>query len=113
MKVESTLRTWAEIDLSAMLHNFMAARHHLPDEVLLAAVIKANAYGHGAVEAAKLLEGKADRFAVAMTDEAVELRKAGIETPIFLLGPTPESDFEAFRIFLRNGAEPADPELPV
>ena len=43
MKVESTLRTWAEIDLSAMLHNFMAARHHLPDEVLLAAGVGAGA----------------------------------------------------------------------
>ena len=107
MKVESTLRTWAEIDLSAMLHNFMAARHHLPDEVLLAAVIKANAYGHGAVEAAKLLEGKADRFAVAMTDEAVELRKAGIETPIFLLGPTPESDFEAIATYDIEAAVPS------
>ena len=90
-----SLRTWCEIDLDAMLHNFMAARRHLPDEVLLSAVIKADAYGHGAVEAAKLLEGKADRFAVAMTDEAVELRRAGIETPIFLLGPTPQADFEA------------------
>ena len=107
MKVESTLRTWAEIDLSAMLHNFMAARHHLPDEVLLAAVIKANAYGHGAVEAAKLLEGKADRFAVAMTDEAVELRKAGIETPIFLLAPTPESDFEAIARYDIEAAVPS------
>ena len=95
MTCDDSLRTWCEIDLSAMLHNFLAARRHLPDDVLLAAVIKADAYGHGAVEAAKLLEGKADRFAVAMTDEAVELRKAGIKTPIFLLGPTPESDFAA------------------
>ena len=95
MTIDASLRTWCEIDLDAMLHNFMAARHHLPDQVLLAAVIKANAYGHGAVEAAKLLEGKADRFAVAMADEAVELRKAGIQTPIFLLASTPESDFEA------------------
>ena len=107
MKVESTLRTWAEIDLSAMLHNFMAARHHLPDEVLLAAVIKANAYGHGALEAARLLEGKADRFAVAMTDEAVELRKAGIETPIFLLASTPESDFEAIAAYDIEAAVPS------
>ena len=53
---DSSLRTWCEINLDAMLHNFMAARHHLPDRVLLAAVIKANAYGHGAVEAAKLLK---------------------------------------------------------
>ena len=107
MRVYDTLRTWCEIDLSAMLHNFMAARRHLPDEVLLAAVIKANAYGHGAVEAAKLLEGKADRFAVAMTDEAVELRKAGIETPIFLLAPTPESDFEAIARYDIEAAVPS------
>ena len=107
MRVYDTLRTWCEIDLSAMLHNFMAARRHLPDKVLLAAVIKANAYGHGAVEAAKLLEGKADRFAVAMTDEAVELRKAGIETPIFLLAPTPESDFEAIARYDIEAAVPS------
>ena len=107
MKVDASLRTWCEIDLDAMLHNFMAARHHLPDDVLLAAVIKANAYGHGAVAAAKLLEGKADRFAVAMTDEAVELRRAGIETPIFLLGPTPESDFEAIAAYDIEAAVPS------
>ena len=107
MRVYDTLRTWCEIDLSAMLHNFMAARRHLPAKVLLAAVIKANAYGHGAVEAAKLLEGKADRFAVAMTDEAVELRKAGIETPIFLLAPTPESDFEAIARYDIEAAVPS------
>ncbi len=104
---DATLRTWCEIDLDAMLHNFMAARHHLPDRVLLAAVVKANAYGHGAVEAARLLEGKADRFAVAMTDEAVELRKAGIETPIFLLAPTPDSDFEAMLEYDIEAAVPS------
>ena len=104
---EPSLRTWCEIDLDAMLRNFMAARHHLPDDVLLSAVIKANAYGHGAVAAAKLLEGKADRFAVAMTDEAVELRKAGIETPIFLLAPTPESDFEAIAKYDIEAAVPS------
>lgn len=104
---DHSLRTWCEIDLDAMLHNFMAARHHLPDEVLLAAVIKADAYGHGAVEAAKLLEGKADRFAVAMADEAVELRKAGIETPIFLLASTPESDFAAIADYDIEAAVPS------
>ena len=107
MKIDASLRTWCEIDLDAMLHNFMAARHHLPDDVLLAAVIKANAYGHGAVAAAKLLEGKADRFAVAMADEAVELRQAGIETPIFLLGPTPETDFEAIARYDIEAAVPS------
>ena len=107
MTIGSSLRTWAEIDLDAMLHNFMAARHHLPDQVLLAAVIKADAYGHGAVAAAKLLEGKADRFAVAMTDEAMELRKAGIRTPIFLLGPTPASDFAAIADYDIEAAIPS------
>ena len=107
MQSNASLRTWCEIDLDAMLHNFMAARHRLPDEVLLAAVIKANAYGHGAVAAAKLLEGKADRFAVAMTDEAVELRKAGIQTPIFLLGPTPQSDFAAIADYDIEAAVPS------
>ena len=107
MTVYDSLRTWCEIDLDAMLHNFMAARRHLPDQVLLAAVIKANAYGHGAVAAAKLLEGKADRFAVAMTDEAVELRKAGIETPIFLLAPTPQSDFDAILKYDIEAAVPS------
>ena len=107
MHCDASLRTWCEIDLDAMLHNFMAARHHLPDEVLLSAVIKADAYGHGAVAAAKLLEGKADRFAVAMTDEAVELRRAGIETPIFLLGPTPQADFEAIARYDIEAAVPS------
>jgi len=106
--VDPPLRTWAEIDLDALLHNFLAARRHLPDRVLLSAVIKANAYGHGAVEVARALEGKADRFAVAMTDEAIELRRAGIQTPIFLLGPTPEADFEAI---LRYDIEAAVPSL--
>ena len=107
MTVDASLRTWCEIDLDAMLHNFMAARHHLPDEVLLAAVIKANAYGHGAVAAAKLLEGKADRFAVAMVDEAVELRRAGIETPIFLLASTPTNDFPAIVRYNIEAAVPS------
>ena len=61
----------------------------------------------GAVAAAKLLEGKADRFAVAMTDEAVELRRAGIETPIFLLGPTPQADFEAIARYDIEAAVPS------
>ena len=101
------LRAWAEIDLSALEHNFDAAREHLPQGVLLSAVIKANAYGHGAVAVAKCLEGKADRFAVAMTDEAVELRKAGITTPIFLLGPVPESDFESIVAYDIEAAVPS------
>lgn len=63
-----TLRTWAQIDLDALQHNFDAARNHLPANMKLLAVIKSDAYGHGAVRIARLLEGQADFFAVAMTD---------------------------------------------
>ena len=67
---EKELRCWAEINLDAMESNFDLARKKLPPEMKLAAVIKADAYGHGAVEAARLLEKKADFFAVATADEA-------------------------------------------
>mgnify|MGYP002510720388 CR=1 FL=1 len=70
-----SLRNWAEVDLDAVLHNFMAARNHLPENMRLLVTVKANGYGHGAVRIAKLLEGKADYFALAAMDEAVQLRQ--------------------------------------
>lgn len=88
-----SLRTWAEVDLDAIEYNFMAARNHLPKDMKLLATIKANAYGHGAVPVAKLLEGKADYFALAAMDEAVQLRQAGITTPLLVLGPVQPSDY--------------------
>lgn len=91
---EKELRCWAEINLDAMESNFDLARKKLPPEMKLAAVIKADAYGHGAVEAARLLEKKADFFAVATADEASELRKAGIKNRILILGHIMPSDFE-------------------
>lgn len=87
------LRTWAEIDLDAVNNNFDAARRVLPENMKLLAVIKANAYGHGAVKLAKELSKKADFFAVATTDEAIELRRAGINNRILLLGHIPYGDF--------------------
>ena len=88
-----SLRTWAEVDLDAIEYNFMAARNHLPKTMKLAATIKANGYGHGAVRLAKLLEGKADYFALAAMDEAVQLRQAGIRTPLLVLGPVQPADY--------------------
>ena len=88
-----TLRTWAEVDLDALMYNFSVARKHLPKDTKLLAVIKSDAYGHGAVRIARLLEEKADYFAVAMTDEAVELRNARIKTPILILGLCMPSDY--------------------
>lgn len=88
------LRTWAEIDLDAALNNFNTVRDSLPAKTKLMAVIKANAYGHGSIRFAKLLEGLADYFAVAMTEEAIELRQNGIKTPILILGHVSKFDFE-------------------
>ena len=88
-----SLRTWAEVDLTAIAHNFMAARNHLPKEMKLLVTVKANGYGHGSVRIAKLLEEKADYFALATMDEAVQLRQAGIRTPLLILGPVQQSDF--------------------
>lgn len=88
-----SLRTWAEVDLDAITHNFMAARNHLPENMKLLVTVKANAYGHGALTIAKHLEGKADYFALAAMDEAVQLRQAGIRTPMLILGPVQKADY--------------------
>ncbi|MBU0498767.1 MAG: alanine racemase [Gammaproteobacteria bacterium] len=74
----------ARIDLSALRHNLNVARQMAPTSQVLA-VIKANAYGHGAVLAAQALD-QAHGFAVARVDEAVALREAGIDKPILVMG---------------------------
>lgn len=84
-----TMRTWAEIDLGNLEHNYRALRACAPNSKFLG-VVKANAYGHGAVPVAKKLEELgADYLAVACLNEALELREAGIEMPILILGGTP------------------------
>ena len=88
-----TLRTWAEVDLDAVEHNFNAVRRHLPAGMKLLVTVKANGYGHGAVRIARYLEGKADYFALAAMDEAVQLRQAGIRTPMLILGPVLPADY--------------------
>lgn len=79
-------RTEAAIDLDAAEHNFNVTRAKLPKDVKLLCVIKADAYGHGAVPLAQLFDGKADFFGVACIEEAIELKKADIKTPILILG---------------------------
>jgi len=80
----------ARLDLGALRHNLGVARR-LAGSARLMAVVKANAYGHGAVTVARQLENLADALAVASIEEAVELRDAGISAPILLL----EGVFEA------------------
>jgi alanine racemase len=79
--------TWAEIDLDALASNFRLIREHVGPEVNVMAAIKANAYGHGAVECARRLEKDGvDWFGVALPEEGIELRQAGITKPILCLG---------------------------
>ena len=89
-----SLRTWVEIDLDALDYNFNCVRKSLPDNVKVLAVVKANAYGHGAVKVAKFFENKADYLAVAATDEALEIRKSGVDSPILILGHIPYGDYD-------------------
>lgn len=81
-------RAFAEIRSEAILRNFDALAGLLPSDVKKMAVVKANAYGHGAVAVAKLLEERADYFAVACLQEARELRTAGVTKPILILSYT-------------------------
>ena len=86
---QETARTWAEISLSNLEHNYRALRACAPDSKFLGTV-KANAYGHGAAPVAKKLEALgADYLAVACLSEARGLRAAGISAPILILGATP------------------------
>ena len=79
--------TFAEIDMDALRHNLRSAREFIGNDVKILAVVKANAYGHGAIECARVLEsGGVDWFGVALIEEAVELRGAGISKPILCLG---------------------------
>ena len=71
------------IDLSSIAFNFQQAKQAAPNSKVMA-VVKANAYGHGAVPVAQCLDA-ADAFAVARVQEAIELRSAGINHPILLL----------------------------
>ncbi len=81
--------TWAEIDLDAIAWNVRNLKAHVGPGTMLMAVVKANAYGHGAVPVARAaLEAGADRLAVNRAEEGVALRKAGIDAPILLLGPS-------------------------
>jgi len=93
-EIFKSLRTWVEIDLDALKCNFDAVREALPENIKILAVVKANAYGHGAIGVAKFLEDKADYLAVAATDEALELRKNGVNCPILILGHIPYGDYD-------------------
>ncbi len=104
-------RTWASIDLAAVRHNVREAQRLAGDGVGVAAVVKANAYGHGAVPVARAAaEAGAAALVVANAREGVELREAGIAAPIIIAGASFPSDADAI---VAHGLEPclAPPEL--
>ncbi len=90
--MESTLRrTWAEIDLDALEHNYRKLKERIGQDVKFLGVVKADAYGHGSVLCSKKLEEiGADYLAVSSIDEAMELRVNDIKMPILILGHTPK-----------------------
>ena len=91
-------RTWVEISLDSLTHNYYQLRSTLPDHTMFLGVVKGDAYGHGAVEISRHLEKLGAEFlAVSNLEEAEQLRQGGIQLPILLLGYSPASfaEFEA------------------
>ena len=88
-------RTWADINLDAIDHNFRAIRNALKPGVKMCCVVKADAYGHGAPMVAREYQRLgADWFAVSNLEEAIQLRRCAITRPILILGYTPPQNAE-------------------
>ena len=86
-------RTWAEISLDAITHNFNEIKNKINGKAKICCVIKADGYSHGAAELANVYEKLgADFFAVSNIDEGIEIRDAGCKLPIVILGYTPVKD---------------------
>lgn len=93
--MEKPLRpVWAEIDLDNYTHNIRVIKKRYPNAIIMA-VVKADGYGHGAIQVAKAgVLGGAERLAIAIVDEGIELRTAGFTVPIQVLGGTLENQLE-------------------
>ena len=98
-------RVYAKIDLKAIFHNLEAMRNNIPNGTKIMAVIKTDAYGHGAVEIAKFLENidYIWGYATATAEEAFELRDNGVKKPVLILGYTFPYAYERM---LREGIRP-------
>jgi len=94
MELQLKRPAWLEIDLSVLENNYKYIRSRINKETKIAAVVKANAYGHGAVRVAqKLSELGTEYFCVGSPDEGIELRKAGIKEPIIVLAEVLKSQY--------------------
>lgn len=87
-------RVYAQINKNSILENIKKIKSNLENNVKLMPVIKADAYGHGALEIAKLLVPYADFFAVAVIEEALQIKKEGIDTPLLILGYVNPASYE-------------------
>ncbi len=100
--MEQYYRCYAEISLDAIRSNILQVKKRIPEGVRVLAVIKANGYGHGAVQVGECLKDLVDFFAVATIEEAVQLRKGGILQPIMILGYTsPKQYMDLLRYDIR------------
>lgn len=97
---EKYYRVYVTIDLDAIYSNINNLKQNIKPGTKLAAVIKTDGYGHGAVPIAYAVDNIVDAFAVATVDEAVNLRDNGINKPVFVIGFTHESQFE--RMILKD-----------
>ena len=89
-------RVWAEIDVTALTHNYMQIKNRLPKGTAVLAVLKADAYGHGAIIVARKLEQLGiEMIGVGDSSEALELRNAGIRAPLLVLGAVVPREMEA------------------
>ncbi|MCL4704487.1 alanine racemase [bacterium] len=101
---------WVEINLTQMRRNLERLRSDMPPNLKWCSVLKDQAYGHGAVEIARLTAAAGAAFlAVATLDEALELHQAGLQTPILIFGERPESELEiclahGFHVFVNDAA---------
>lgn len=87
--------TWAEIDLQAIAHNLKEIKKKLKKNTRILAIVKADAYGHGAIEVARICQRHDTYLGVALIEEAIVLREAGIKAPILILGSIfPFENFE-------------------
>ena len=100
--------TYMEVNLDNLIHNFNYYRSLVRPDTALCAMVKADAYGAGAVEVASALQGKADYLAVAVADEGIRLRNAGISTPVIILNPISSN----YRDIFEKSLEPTVFDIP-
>jgi alanine racemase len=107
-----TRPTWAEISLKQLAENFSIVRQHLPAQVKILSVVKADAYGHGLEEVSRVLaEARTDWFGVTSADEGVELRESGMTQPVLLLTGFWRGELEALSEYNLTPAIYADDQL--